>query len=336
MTTAETKAAAIALVVARHSEAQSFFGSLSAADLARPVYGEGAGWTVTDLIPHLALWQSVSARVAEKIAQVDALPGTEDWDIWAGELTPTPELNHRVFLEWRGRSAKDSLAHLRTVNAALVAALDPLRPAHLATGDVLPDDLQPYLKAPGVRHVRAHLTHAQAALETGPLAEAKACALAEFERAHVEMEATLWALSSAQLALPIWTGEGDGWRVQDLVPHFARWYRIAARAARLIAGGTEPPAEAQMLLRTFTGITASVDEVNGAWFEAWRTKERDECFTELGAAHAELIEDLRCLPAARVVKPDGGVFSYFWQPGLNHLLQHREHLKAALKETATT
>ena len=48
------------------------------------------------------------------------------------------------------------------------------------------------------------------------------------------------------------------------------------------------------------------------------------------------MQDLRNLPAARVVKPDGEPYRYFWQPALNHLRQHREHIEAALKETATS
>lgn len=336
MTTAETKTAAIALVVAIHAEVQSFFGSLSGADLARPVYGEGEGWRIRDLVAHLALWQSVSTRVAQKIARVDALPDTDDWDIWAGELTPTPELNRRIFLEWKDRPVADALAHLAAVNAGLVQALEQLRPEHIAAGDTLHGDLHPYLRAPGVRHARAHLTHARSAVETGPSVDAKERALADFERTHREMDARLRALSPASLTRPIWTGEGDGWRVQDLVPHIASWYRIAARAARLIAWGTEPPPEAEMRLREFTGIAASVDELNREQFGAWRARDRAECFTELDAAHAELLHDLRSLPAARVVKPDGQPYRYFWQPALNHLLQHREHLEAALKETATT
>ena len=31
----------------------------------------------------------------------------------------------------------------------------------------------------------------------------------------------------------------------------------------------------------------------------------------------------------------GAPYRYFWQPGLNHIRQHRDHIEAALKETAT-
>jgi len=165
MTTPETKAAAIALVAASYQEIDAYFRSLSEADLDRPVYGEGDGWRVRDVVAHLALWQRVSTLVADKIARVDALPDTEDWDIWAGELTPTPELNERIFQEWRGSPVAEALEELRAANIALVAALAPLRPEHIASGNTLPDDLQPYLRAPGVRHLRSHRSHIEAALK---------------------------------------------------------------------------------------------------------------------------------------------------------------------------
>ena len=336
MTKAETKAQAIALVTTVHGEADTFFRSLPSADLDRPVYGEGEGWKIRDLIPHLALWQSVSTLVAEKIARVDALPDTADWDIWAGELTPTPELNQRTFVEWRGRPVEQSLDHLRTVNAGLVRALERLRPEHIAAGDTLTDDLHPYLRAPGVRHPRSHLTHARAAMESGPASEAKERALEAFERTYRDVEGKLRALTPEQRDRPVWTGEGAGWRVRDIVPHLARWNRIAVHAARRIGFGTEPPAEADMRLRSFTLITESVDELNGNAFRDWQARGHEECFTELNEAHTELIEALRVLPAARVVRPDGEPYRYFWQPGLNHLLQHWEHIEAALKETTTT
>lgn len=329
----ERKRRAIELVRAAYTETDAFFRGLSPETLEQPVYGEGEGWRVRDLIPHLALWQAVSTRVAEKIAATGTLPDTPDWDVWAGELTPTPELNERTFLEWRERSAEDALAHLAAVNARLIVALERLRGDQLASGDRLPDELHPYLRVPGVRHPRSHRTHVASALESGPAATAKRAAIEAFQRAFEEMATTLQALSPAQLDRPVWTGEGEGWRIRDLLPHFARWQRMAAQAARLIAGGTEPPPEQEFLLRTFVGLPSTVDETNQKAHADWRERSLDEQLGEMRAAHSALIDALRVLPAARVVKDDGEPYRYFWQPGLNHLHQHRAHIEAALKES---
>lgn len=160
----------------------------------------------------------------------------------------------------------------------------------------------------------------------------KEAALDELERAYQEETARLDALTPAELECPVWTGEGDGWRIRDLIPHYARWQRISALAARRIASGVEPPPEKEFLLRPFVGIDLSLDELNGEWHGAWRERSVAECRAELDAAHRELMAALVELPAAQVVKDDGQLFRYFWQPGINHLRQHREHIDIALKE----
>ncbi|MDQ2951166.1 MAG: maleylpyruvate isomerase N-terminal domain-containing protein [Chloroflexota bacterium] len=329
----ERKQRVIELVRATHADADAFFRGLPTDVLERPVYEEGEGWRVRDLIAHIALWQSVSTRVAEKIAATDTLPDTPDWDVWAGELTPTPELNERCFEEWRGRSVADSLAHLATTNARLIAALERLRDDQLAAGDRLPDEMHAYVRVPGVRHPRTHRTHVASALEDGPLTAAKRAALGSFERTYHEIEVKLQGLSAAQLERPVFTGEGDGWRVRDLIPHLARWQRMAAQAARLIAGGSEPAPEMDFKLRQFVGLSDSVDEVNDRAYAEWRDRPVADQLAELSAAHTALMDALRVLPAARVVKDDGEPYRYFWQPGLNHLHQHWAHIEDALKES---
>ena len=166
--------------------------------------------------------------------------------------------------------------------------------------------------------------------------DAKQRAIGSFERAYHDFERKLRALSPEQLARPVWTGEGDGWRIGDLVAHLARWNRIGAEAARLIAGGTEPPPEADMRLRAFIGIDGDVDAVNAEAVAAWRDRSDEERLTELNAAHTAFMDALRALPAARVVKADGEPYRYFWTPGAGHLGLHWDHIEAALKETATT
>jgi len=160
----------------------------------------------------------------------------------------------------------------------------------------------------------------------------KKAALDELERAYQEEIARLDALTPTDLERPVWTGEGDGWRIRDLIPHYARWQRISALAARRIASGVEPPPEKEFLLRPFLGIDLSVDELNGEWHGTWRDRPVADCRAEFDAAHRELMAALADLPAARVVKSDGQLFRYFWQPGINHLRQHREHIDIALKE----
>ncbi|GAC1492855.1 MAG: hypothetical protein NVS1B1_10640 [Candidatus Limnocylindrales bacterium] len=164
------------------------------------------------------------------------------------------------------------------------------------------------------------------------LSAEKQAAIDELELAYQEELARLDALAPADLDRPVWTGEGDGWRIRDLFAHYARWQRISALAARRIASGVEPPPEPEFLLRPFVGIDLSLDDLNGECHGAWRERPVVECRAELEAAHRELIAALADLPPHRVVKDDGKLYRYFWQPGINHLRQHREHIDIALKE----
>ena len=166
--------------------------------------------------------------------------------------------------------------------------------------------------------------------------EAKQRAIGAYERNYHDIERKLVALPAADRSRPVWTGEGAGWSVRDIVPHLARWNRIAAEAARLIGTGKEPLPEAEMRLRSFIGISDPVDDVNDAAFREWRDRTDEECFTELNAAHTAFMNALRALPASRVVKDDGEPYRYFWTPGAGHLQLHWEHIEAALKENATT
>lgn len=160
----EIKRRAIEMIDQEFREFEAFFRSLSAADLDRPVFGEGEDWRVRDVPAHAALWQWVATQVAEKVRERGQVPDTPDWDIWAGIETPTDELNEQNYRKWRGRSLDDSLEHLATQHRELMRALQELTPAQITTGPTLPDDLQPFLRAPGVRHLRMHRKHIDAAV----------------------------------------------------------------------------------------------------------------------------------------------------------------------------
>ena len=161
----ETKRQALEMFAQEWRAFEALVRSLPAEQLDRPVFGEGEGWRVRDIVPHVALWQSISTRVAQQVAERGELPDTPDWDVWAGITTPTPELNDGTFREWKGRPVEETLAHLTQVHRAFMTAAEALRPEHVASGTNLPDDLHPFLRAPGVRHLRNHRVHIETALK---------------------------------------------------------------------------------------------------------------------------------------------------------------------------
>ncbi len=166
---------------------------------------------------------------------------------------------------------------------------------------------------------------------------AKKNALAAFDQEWRELDALFRRLPDSDLERPVFTGEGPGWRVRDLIPHFAAWQERAARAARKVAAeGVQPGPEDRV--RTFLGIAESVDELNDATFRGWRARSVADLLTELEARHAELMAALASLTPKQLMAGEGpdDVYVCFRMPGLQHLRVHRAHLEAALtKEGAT-
>ena len=83
--------------------------------------------------------------------------------------------------------------------------------------------------------------------------------------------------------------------------------------------------------------TPGTDARNDANFHEWRDRPVPDALGHLLACHTHLMDAIRVLPPERVVKSDKPEdwYRYFWQPGVNHLRQHRSHIDAALRETAT-
>src|SRR3989442_9274456 len=112
-------------------------------------------------------------------------------------------------------------------------------------------------------------------------------ALALFDSEYAQAIARLRGLSREDLGRPVF-GEGAGWRIRDLIAHWAMWQRLAANAAEKIAAGTPWPAEGSNL-RQFNGVAASLDELNAERQREFNARPLDECFAELEGAHGALM-----------------------------------------------
>lgn len=160
----------------------------------------------------------------------------------------------------------------------------------------------------------------------------KADAILLMERAWNDLDARFAGLGTTDLERHVFTGEGSGWRLRDLMPHFAFWWRLAARGARRAAElGTAP--DQNTPVRVFLGIDAHFDELNAQAFASWQRRTAAEQLAELRSACDELRAALARLPADLLLVDDAetdGIRYYIWQPAINHLRQHREHIDAAL------
>jgi hypothetical protein len=163
-------------------------------------------------------------------------------------------------------------------------------------------------------------------------AATKADALTLMERGWQDLDSRFAALNEQDLDREVFTGEGSLWRLRDLMPHFAFWWRLAARGARRAAEiGTAP--DKNTSLRAFVGVDSHWDTLNAENFARWRERPVSEQLAELRSAREELRSAVAQLPASLLLE-DGtetdGIRGYVWQPAVNHLRQHAEHIDDAL------
>jgi hypothetical protein len=170
-------------------------------------------------------------------------------------------------------------------------------------------------------------------------AATKADAMMLMERGWDDLESRFAALSEPDLEREVFTGEGTGWRLRDLMPHFAFWWRLAARGARRAAEIGQAP-DKNTSLRAFVGVDSHWDVLNSETFARWRERPVAEQLAELRSARDDLRTALAQLPPALLLVDSAetdGISGYVWQPAVNHLRQHAEHIDAALaKKGAST
>jgi hypothetical protein len=157
-------------------------------------------------------------------------------------------------------------------------------------------------------------------------------AMALMQSGWRDLDARFAALGEDELERPVFAGEGEGWRLRDLMPHFAFWWRLAARATRRAVEIRAAP-DQNTTLRAFLGVDTHFDTLNAENFARWRERPVAEQLAELRSARDELHAALAQLPADLLLTEDAetdGIRRYIWQPAVNHLRQHAEHIDAAL------
>lgn len=169
-------------------------------------------------------------------------------------------------------------------------------------------------------------------------ARSKEKALTEFDREFDSLRTLLRTLQPEMLEKPVYTGEGAGWRVRDLIPHLAVWQGRAAKVARKVAAsGVKPGPEDRV--RTILGIAETADQLNQLTYDEWRGRNLREQLTEMGKIHQDMMGALNGLTPELLMNGEGvaDVYACFRVPGLEHVRMHRKDIEAAIaKEGAST
>jgi hypothetical protein len=162
-------------------------------------------------------------------------------------------------------------------------------------------------------------------------ASAKVAALAELDREWQELDALFRRLTPDELERALYTEDGPGWKIRDLIPHIATWQGRAALAAQqTLRTGIAPKPDERV--RAFIGVTGEVDDMNEDTFRIWRGRKLADLLAEFRAKHDELMRGLAALAPEQMMNGDApdDLFMAFRVPGLVHLRNHRGELTIAL------
>jgi len=143
--------------------------SLNDAELDRAVFAEGPGWRVRDLPTHLAWWQELAARVAEKIAAAGGAPDERGSRTFLG-IDASPEtLNAETYETWRERPMAERWDRWLSAHSRMMDAFRALRPDQLLEPEGTPDagmeGLKRYFAVAGLIPLRMHREHIESALK---------------------------------------------------------------------------------------------------------------------------------------------------------------------------
>jgi len=156
---------AIGLLEREWHSLDTWLRSLDERQLDRPVFGEGPGWRVRDMPTHMAWWQELAARVAERIADQGGAPDERGSRPFLGIETPPDELNRQTFESWRERPMSERWDRWLTAHSRMMDAFRALSPEQLLQAEGGMEGLKRYFAVPGLIHLRIHREHIEAAVK---------------------------------------------------------------------------------------------------------------------------------------------------------------------------
>jgi hypothetical protein len=162
--TADPKREAIGLLEREWHSLDTWLRSLDDRQLDRPVFGEAPGWKVRDMICHLAWWQELAARVAEKIAAEGGAPEKSSRQFLGIEKSPD-ELNAETYQTWRDRPMAERWDRWLATHSRMMAAFRALSADQLLQVDGGMEGMKLHFAVPGLIHLRIHRENIEAALK---------------------------------------------------------------------------------------------------------------------------------------------------------------------------
>ncbi len=279
------------------------------------------GWTVKDLLAHVAAWDRWELREMRQMASGEILDLTEVQD--------TDAFNARAVAAWRDRTLAEVLVELQEARAAWVTWLQ-----------ALPDEVffRQYIffegedwSFPGCmevqwQHDAEHAAQIAALLEieglkgkTGP----KAVLLAALAAARGELLAAAALVPPEERASRGVCGE---WTLKDVLGHVADWEWFGVEGLRQMSAGQPPQVE----------HVQDIDAWNQAHAEARRDQPWEAVWADLHAARRALLDVLEEMSQAELGPSfpfpwgtEGTAYQWIWVY-FRHDREHAHGLRQAL------
>jgi hypothetical protein len=254
-----------------------------------------AGWTLKEMVGHLAYWESTIPAFVDSLRTGTPREGGADVD----------ELNSRAAAEARGLSRDEVLCRWDDAHAEMLEVARNLSEAELAD-----EAFMQKFEGETYGHYPDHYGDLDAAIkDTDDLL------------ALVQTSWTPFRLAIGAIGIPALEEKtSTGWTYKDLVAHAAAWEdRTASRLATFRESGA----------KTYPGVD-DTDEFNAAVVERTRGRDAGEVLRELDAAHTRIVAAIHKLSREQIHANDNWVTAVVAGNTYGHYADHLDEIFASV------
>ena len=253
-----------------------------------------AGWTLKEMVGHLAYWESTIPTFVDSLRT--GRPSEDGADV--------DELNARAAAETRGLSRDEVLRRWDGAHSEMLEVARNLSDAEL--GD---DAFMKKFEGETYGHYPDHYGDFGAAIKNK-----------DDLVALVQAPWINFRLGIGSIGIPgLEEKTAIGWTYKDLVAHAAAWEdRTVTRLRALRESGEKPPS------------VDDTDEFNAAVVERTRGRDAREVLGELDAAHARIVEEIGKLTPEQIHAHDDWVVAVVAANTYGHYAEHFDEVFAAV------
>ncbi|MEO8632399.1 MAG: maleylpyruvate isomerase N-terminal domain-containing protein, partial [Chloroflexota bacterium] len=245
-----------------------------------------AGWTLKEMVGHLAYWEGTVPPFVEAQRSGVARPSSGSVD----------EQNAKAAAAAKQLTRDDALEQLEGAHARIIELVSSLTDEELAD-----DRFAPKLAGDTYEHYPDHFADLGAAIRSSK------------ELADVAGRAWIpFRLAILSLGIPTLDAQtSSGWTYKDLVAHVAAWFDLTID--RL--GHFRTTGETK-------GSGGEADDINAGIVERTRGRDAREILAQLDASMARLLEEIRKVDDTQIHANDGWVIAIVAGNSYGHFAEH--------------